>query len=35
MLLNKVQPLIAVLYQISNILNIDVQDLLVPNQIKE
>lgn len=35
MLLNIVQPLIAVLYQIADILNIDVRDLLVPNQIKE
>ena len=32
---NKVQPPIPVLYQIANILNIDVRDLLVPNQIKE
>lgn len=32
---NKIQPPISVLYQIANILNIDVRDLLVPNQIKE
>lgn len=32
---NKVQPPISVLYQIADILNIDVRDLLVPNQIKE
>lgn len=32
---NKVQPPIPVLYQIADILNIDVRDLLVPNQIKE
>ena len=32
---NKVQPPISVLYQIADILNFDVRDLLVPNQIKE
>lgn len=32
---NKVQPPIPVLYQIANILNIDVRELLIPNQIKE
>lgn len=32
---NKVQPPISVLYQIADILNVDVRDLLVPNQIKE
>ncbi len=31
---NKVQPPIPVLYQIADVLNIDVRDLLVPNQIK-
>lgn len=30
---NKIQPPIPVLYQISEILNIDVRELLVPNQI--
>lgn len=30
---NKVQPPISVLYQIADILNIDVRELLVPNQI--
>ena len=30
---NKVQPPISVLYQIAEILNIDVRELLVPNQI--
>ncbi len=30
---NKIQPLIPVLYQIAEILNIDVRELLVPNQI--
>lgn len=30
---NKIQPPIPVLYQIADILNIDVRDLLVPNQI--
>lgn len=32
---NKVQPPISVLYQIADILNIDVRDLLVPNQIND
>lgn len=32
---NKIQPPIPVLYQIADILNKDVRDLLVPNQIKE
>ena len=32
---NKVQPPISVLYQIADILNIDVRDLLMPNQVKE
>lgn len=32
---NKVQPPIHVLYHIADILNMDVRDLLVPNQIKE
>ncbi len=32
---NKIQPPISVLYQIANILSVDVRDLLVPNQIKE
>jgi putative transcriptional regulator len=32
---NKIQPPIPVLYQIADVLNIDVRDLLVPNQIKE
>ena len=31
---NKVQPPIPVLYQISDILNVDVRDLLIPNQVK-
>lgn len=30
---NKIQPPITVLYQIAEILNIDVRELLVPNQI--
>lgn len=30
---NKIQPSIPVLYQIAEILNIDVRELLVPNQI--
>lgn len=30
---NKVQPPIPVLYQIANILNVDVRDLLMPNKI--
>ncbi len=32
---NKVQPPIPVLYQIADILNIDVRVLLVPNKTKE
>lgn len=32
---NKIQPPIPILYQIADILNIDVRDLLVPNPIKE
>lgn len=32
---NKVQPPIPVLYQIADILNIDVRNLLVPNKTKE
>lgn len=32
---NKIQPPIPVLYQIADILNVDVRDLLVPNLIKE
>lgn len=32
---NKVQPPISILYQIADILNIDVRDLLVPNEIKK
>lgn len=32
---NKVQPPISVLYQIADILNIDIRDLLMPNQVKE
>ena len=30
---NKIQPPIPVLYQIAEMLNIDVRELLVPNQI--
>ncbi len=30
---NKVQPPIPVLYQIADILNVDVRDLLMPNKI--
>ena len=30
---NKVQPPIPVLYQIAEILNVDVRDLLIPNKI--
>lgn len=30
---NKIQPPIPVLYQIAEILNIDVRELLIPNQI--
>ena len=32
---NKVQPPISILYQIADILKIDVRDLLVPNEIKK
>lgn len=32
---NKVQPPIPVLYQIANMLNVDVRDLLIPNKINE
>ena len=32
---NKVQPPIPVLYQIADILNIDVRVLLVPNKVEE
>ena len=32
---NKVQPPIPVLYQIADILNVDVRDLLIPNKITE
>ena len=31
---NKVQPPISVLYQIADVLNVDVRDLLIPNKIK-
>ncbi len=31
---NRIQPPIPVLYEIADILNIDVRDLLVPNLIK-
>lgn len=31
---NKVQPPITTLYQIADILNVDVRELLVPNEIK-
>lgn len=31
---NRVQPPIPVLYQIAEILNVDVRSLLVPNEIK-
>ena len=31
---NKVQPPIPVLYQIADILNVDVRDLLIPNQVR-
>lgn len=30
---NKVQPPIPVLYQIADVLNVDVRDLLIPNKI--
>ena len=32
---NKVQPPIPVLYQIADILNVDVRDLLIPNKISK
>ena len=32
---NKVQPPIPVLYQIADILNIDVRELLIPNKINK
>ncbi len=32
---NKVQPPISILYQIADILKIDVRDLLVPNKIQK
>ncbi|WP_281513932.1 helix-turn-helix domain-containing protein [Phocaeicola sartorii] len=32
---NRVQPPISVLYQIAELLNIDVRTLLIPNKIKE
>jgi len=32
---NRVQPSVSVLYQIAEILNVDVRTLLVPNKIKE
>lgn len=31
---NKVQPPLPVLYQIADILNIDIRELLIPNKIK-
>lgn len=31
---NKVQPPISVLYQIADLLNVDVRDLLIPNKIR-
>ncbi len=31
---NKVQPPISVLFQIADILNVDVRDLLIPNKIR-
>jgi len=31
---NRVQPPVAVLYQIAEILNVDVRTLLVPNKLK-
>ena len=30
---NKVQPPIPVLYQIADVLNVDVRDLLIPNKV--
>lgn len=32
---NKVQPPVTVLYQIAEILNVDVRELLIPNKIKD
>lgn len=32
---NRVQPPLVILYKIADILNIDVRELLVPNQIKK
>lgn len=32
---NKVQPPIPVLYQIADILNVDIRELLVPNKLKQ
>ena len=32
---NRVQPPVPVLYQIAELLNIDVRTLLIPNEIKE
>ncbi len=32
---NKVQPPLPVLYQIADILNIDIRELLIPNKIKQ
>ena len=32
---NRVQPPIAVLYKIAEILNVDVRTLLIPNEIKK
>ena len=32
---NKVQPPIPVLYQIADILNVDVRELLIPNKISK
>ena len=32
---NKVQPPLPVLYRIAEIVNVDVRELLIPNQVKE
>lgn len=32
---NRVQPPLSVLYQIAEILNVDVRSLLIPNEIKK
>lgn len=32
---NKVQPPIPVLYQIADILNVDIRELLIPNKLKQ